>query len=112
MNQTLQTPSVNFSNECKLVNFNVPNYLINQFDDLVKFKRKSRTSILLTLIETYLRDERTQIQKDNELTKTFKSIKEKYENPKPKKVVKEKPMIPYSIDDDMGDDFWSERIGK
>ena len=25
---------------------------------------------------------------------------------------KEKPMIPYSIDDDMGDDFWSERIGK
>ena len=33
-------------------------------------------------METYLRDERTQIQKDNELTKTFKSIKEKYENPK------------------------------
>ena len=73
-----QTTSVNSFNDCKLVNFNVPNYLISQFDDLVKFKRKSRTSILLTLMETYLRDERTQIQKDNELTKSFKSIKEKY----------------------------------
>ena len=107
-----QTTSVNSFNDCKLVNFNVPNYLISQFDDLVKFKRKSRTSILLTLMETYLRDERTQIQKDNELTKTFKSIKEKYENPKTKKLVKEQPMIPYSIDNDMGDDFWKERIGK
>ena len=94
-----QTPSVNSFNDYKLVNFNVPNYLISQFDDLVKFKRKSRTSILLTLMETYLRDERTQIQKDNELTKTFKSIKEKYENPKTKKLVKEQPMIPYSNDD-------------
>ena len=84
-----QTTSVNSFNDCKLVNFNVPNYLISQFDDLVKFKRKSRTSILLTLMETYLRDERTQIQKDNELTKNLKSIKEKYENEKPKKVVKE-----------------------
>jgi len=94
-----QITSINPYNNYKLVNFNVPNYLISQFDDLIKFKRKSRTSILLTLMETYLRDEITQIQKDNELTKTFKSIKEKYENPKPKKVVKEQPMIPLSFDD-------------
>ena len=107
-----QTTSVNSFNDYKLINFNVPNYLISQFDDLVKFKRKSRTSILLTLMETYLRDERTQIQKDNELTKSFKSIKEKYDSPKPKRVIKEEPMIPYSSDDDMGDDFWKERIGK
>ena len=84
-----QTTSVNSFNDCKLVNFNVPNYLISQFDDLVKFKRKSRTSILLTLMETYLRDERTQIQKDNELSESFKSIKKKYESPKPKEVVKD-----------------------
>ena len=106
-----QTTSVNSFNDCKLVNFNVPNYLISQFDDLVKFKRKSRTSILLTLIETYLRDERTQIQKDNELSESFKSIKKKYESPKPKKVVKDEPMIPYSSDEDMGDQFWKDRLG-
>ena len=106
-----QTTSVNSFNDCKLVNFNVPNYLISQFDDLVKFKRKSRTSILLTLMETYLRDERTQIQKDNELTKSFKSIKEKYDNPKSKRVVKEEPMIPYSSDEEMDEKFWRERLG-
>ena len=40
----------------------------------------------------------------------FKSIKEKYDNQK--RVVKEEPMIPYSSDDDMGDDFWNEIVLK
>ena len=106
-----QTTSVNSFNDYKLVNFNVPNYLISKFDDLVKFKRKSRTSILLTLMESYLREELLQMKKDNELTQSFKSIKEKYDNPKPKRVVKEKPMIPHSSDDDfMNDEWWNDRI--
>ena len=33
-----QTHSVNLSPNHKLINFNVPNYLINNFDNLVKFK--------------------------------------------------------------------------
>ena len=98
-----QTTSVNSFNDCKLINFNVPNYLISKFDDLVKFKRKSRTSILLTLMESYLREELTQMKKDNELSESFKKIIDKFD--KPKTVVKEKPMIPHSTDID-----WEDRL--
>ena len=34
-----------------LINFNIPNYLKHDFDELAKFKRVSRTSILNRLIE-------------------------------------------------------------
>ena len=37
------TTSLNFSDDFKLVNFKVPNYLIQNFDNLVRFKRVSRT---------------------------------------------------------------------
>ena len=67
-----QTHSVNLSTNHKLINFNVPNYLINNFDNLVKFKRVSRTSMLVRLIETYLREELLQMKKDNELSESFK----------------------------------------
>ena len=104
-----QTHSVNLSNNYKLINFNVPNYLINNFDNLVKFKRVSRTSMLIRLIETYLREELHQIKKDNELSESFKKIKHKFD--KPKTVVKkEEPMIPYSNDEDMNEKFWDGRI--
>ena len=103
-----QIHSVNLSTNYKLINFNVPNYLITKFDNLVKFKRISRTSMLLRLMETYLRDELTQMKKDNELTNSFKSIKKKYETPK--KVIKEEPMIPHSTDNDMDNEFWEDRL--
>ncbi len=38
----------------KLINFNVPHYLINNFDEIVKFKRISRTSVLIGLMERYI----------------------------------------------------------
>ena len=74
-----QTHSVNLSTNHKLINFNVPNYLINNFDNLVKFKRVSRTSMLVRLIETYIREELLQMKKDNELSESFKRIKDKFE---------------------------------
>ena len=40
-----------------LINFNIPNYLKHDFDELAKFKRVSRTSILNRLIELYCRNE-------------------------------------------------------
>ncbi len=104
-----QTHSVNFSNNYKLINFNVPNTLITNFDNVCKFKRFSRTSVLLRLMESFLRDEITKINKDNELTKSFKSIKDKFDNPK--KNIKEEPMIPYSSDEEMDEKFWRERLG-
>ena len=99
-----QTHSVDLSNNYKLINFNVPNYLINNFDNLVKFKRVSRTSMLVRLIETYLREELLQMKKDNELSESFKKIKDKFD--KPKTVIKkEEPMIPHSTDID-----WEDRL--
>ena len=62
--------------------------------------------MLVNLMETYLRSELLQIKKDNELTKSFKEIKHKYDNPP--KVTKEKPMIPNSSDDI----DWEDRLGK
>ena len=98
-----QIHSVNLSNNHKLINFNVPNYLIIKFDSLLKFKKVSRTSMLLNLMETYLRDELTLMKNDNELSESFKKIKDKFD--KPKSVVKEKPMIPHSDDVE-----WEDRL--
>ena len=98
-----QTHSVNLSNNHKLINFNVPNYLIIKFDSLLKFKKVSRTSMLLNLMETYLRDELTLMKNDNELSESFKKIKDKLE--KPKTLIKEKPMIPHSDDVE-----WEDRL--
>ena len=99
-----QTHSVNLSSNHKLINFNVPKYLINNFDNLVKFKRVSRTSMLVRLIETYLREELLQMKKDNELSESFKKIKHKFD--KPKTVIKkDEPMIPHSTDID-----WEDRL--
>ena len=98
-----QTHSVNLSNNHKLINFNVPNYLIIKFDSLLKFKKVSRTSMLLNLMETYLRNELTLMKNDNELSESFKKIKDKFD--KPKTVIKEKPMIPSSNDVE-----WEDRL--
>ena len=59
--------SPNFSNNHKLINFNVPKYLIKNFDTLVKFKRVSRTSMLIQLMETYIRTEQQRLKEDNSL---------------------------------------------
>ena len=59
--------------------------------------------MLVRLIETYLREEQKKKKKDNELTESFKLIKDKLSNPKP--TTKEKPMIPSSNDVD-----WEVRL--
>ena len=41
----------------KLINFNVPHYLINNFDEIVKFKRISRTSVFDRTYRACLHDE-------------------------------------------------------
>lgn len=51
----------------KLINFNVPHYLLTNFDNLAKHKSITRTSMLITLMERYVRDEVDQIEKDNRL---------------------------------------------
>ena len=54
-----------------LINFNIPNYLKHDFDELAKFKRVSRTSILNRLIELYCRNEFRELEE----TSRFNQVK-------------------------------------
>ncbi len=54
----------------KLINFNAPRYLLKNFDNLARYKSISRTSMLITLMEKYVREEVEQMTKDN----TFNNI--------------------------------------
>lgn len=60
-----------------LINFNMPNYLKTNFDNLVKFKQISRTSILNTMIEEYCRREFKLIKDDGLLNSLIKDINER-----------------------------------
>ena len=107
-----QTHSVNSytKNDYTMISLNIPNYLKTNFDNLIKFKRVSRTSMLVRLMETFLRYELKQMKNDNELNQLVTTLKNN--NKTPSKVSKEPPMIPYSSDDEfMNDQFWKDRIG-
>jgi metal-responsive CopG/Arc/MetJ family transcriptional regulator len=98
----------------KLVNFNVPNYLLRSFDTLVRFKNISRTSMLITLMESYLRKEKDKIEEDNQINdfivnvennnslrfkKELKKIKSIFEKSIKGKVVDPKPQCVDRNDD-------------
>ena len=111
------TTSVNFSTDHRLINFNVPKYLINNFDNLVKFKRVSRTSLLIHLMENYIRTEHQMMERDNTLNELMSDLSERN-----KKVIKneliglkkdidgelEPPMIPYTNESRSWDDHFEE----
>ena len=101
----MATPLQNISPNHKLINFNAPNYLIQNFDNLVRFKRVSRTSMLVHLIETYCRSEQKRLKEDNQLNQMVVELTDR--NATPTKVDWEPPMIPYSSDDD-----WEDRLMK
>lgn len=73
-NKLMETHSLKFSSDHKLINFNVPKYLINNFDNLVRFKRVSRTSVLIHLMENYIRMEKQRMEDDNSLNLMIKDI--------------------------------------
>jgi hypothetical protein len=102
MNQTISLHS-SHKNDYTMISLNIPKYLKTNIDDLIKFKRISRTSMLINLMESYLRTELLQMKKDNDLSESFKLIKDKFSNPKP--TTKEKPMIPHSDDVE-----WEDRL--
>lgn len=112
------TTSLNFSSDHKLINFNAPNYLITNFDKLVRFKRVSRTSMLIHLMETYVRSEKRRMEDDNTLNMMISeiSVRNKLElKQETSKVWKERgadyhpPMIPHASD--LHDDDWSDVSG-
>ena len=74
-----------------LVTFNVPNHLKNNFDELSKFKRVSKTSILNQLIEWYCRNERKELEGDDKLNHLIQDLK--IRNHVKKTKVKKEPVI-------------------
>lgn len=105
------THSLNFSTDHKLVNFNVPKYLITNFDYLVKFKRVSRTSMLIHLMESYIRREKKLMEEDNSLNKMLVDVQQRNRKELFKNLKKdmdeeyEPPMIPMSSDERSWDDY-------
>lgn len=57
-----------------LINFNIPNHLKKNFDQLVKFKRVSRTSIINNMIEDFCRSEFKLIKEDGRLNDLITNI--------------------------------------
>jgi len=70
----MNQPMTLLNSSSKLVNFRCPNYLIKNFDNLVKFKNWNRTSILITLMEKFIREERDEIEKDGNLNDLISDI--------------------------------------
>ena len=69
------------------ITFYCPNYLKNTFDELVKFKRLSRTSIINYLMEEYVRKEHKSLKEDNQLSKLINDVKlRNHKNKYPSKV--------------------------
>ena len=58
-----------------LINFNIPNHLKKNFDQLVNFKRVSRTSVLNSMIEDFCRREFKLIKEDGKLNDLITNIK-------------------------------------
>ena len=79
--KTLQTPFTLFSNkqvpddDTKLVTFRVPFHLVNDFDELVKFKRGTRTSYLVGMMDTFIRNEVKRLKETNRINEFISDIK-------------------------------------
>ena len=112
------THSLNISDDHKLINFNVPKYLITNLDSLVRFKRVSRTSMLVRLMEDYIRSERRLMEEDNSLNQMIRDIEVRNKNSMKKEMIGlrreveeelEPPMVPYSSDNRSWDDYTNDQ---
>lgn len=104
MNQTL---SPHFSNkkDYTMISLNIPNYLKTNFDTICKFKRFNRTSMIVRLMESFLRYENKQMKEDTSFNKMILDLNKNYSKSEP---IVEPPMIPLSSDDI----DWEDRLGK
>lgn len=118
----METTSQNISSEHKLINFNVPKYLIKNFDNLVRFKRVSRTSMLIHLMEHYIRTEKKSIMDDHNLNSLINDIEERNrQSVKDQmiglhKEIEEEfepplPPTPHSVEEDYSKDDWNDISG-
>lgn len=99
------------------IHFFCPNHLKVHFDKLTKYKRVSRTSIINSLIENWMRDEFQKMKQDSEMNVLFREIGTK---PNPSKKQGwfssksssnlEPPVVP-SIENDHYQDDWTDISG-
>ena len=110
-----QTHSLNFSHNHTLINFNIPTHLKKNFDNLVKFKRVSRTSILNQLIDRYVRFELDQIDRDNRINSLMSDVENRNQKSLKNEIKKTMneieedklhPLIPLQIDDVVNEKGW------
>ena len=57
--------------------------MVNNFDEIVKFKRISRTSVLIGLMEKYIRAEHQNLEEDGKLNQLITDIKKRNLKPEP-----------------------------
>lgn len=109
------------------ITFYCPNHLKTSFDELVKFKRISRTSIINNLMENYIRTEYKLMEEDNKIVSFINDLKVRTHKNKVPKLNKmkeepktkwssnnddyEPPMIPTLDDNDLSKDDWSDISG-
>jgi len=95
----------------KLVTFRVPNSIVSDFDELVKFKRGSRTSYLVGFMDQFVRSEFKRLEESNRVNEFIHNVRNR--NLRPSKLTKtsddvwrnhkddyEPPNIPTFYDDD------------
>jgi hypothetical protein len=69
--------STNQRSDTKLVTLRVPNYLCNDFDQIVKFKRGTRTSYLVNLMESFVVSEVNKIKETNRINEFISDIQKR-----------------------------------
>ena len=72
--------------DTKLVTFRVPNSIVGDFDQLVKFKRGSRTSYLVGFMDNFIREEFKRLEETNRVNELIQNIRNR--NPQPIKLTK------------------------
>ena len=113
--------STNQRSDTKLVTLRVPNYLCNDFDQIVKFKRGTRTSYIVNLMESFVVSEVTRIketdrinefitdiQKRNPITIPLRKSKHSFRRDRDdyEETYYEPPMVP-TLDEDVD---WEDRL--
>ena len=69
--------STNQRSDTKLVTLRVTNYLCNDFDQIVKFKRGTRTSYLVNLMESFVVSEVNKIKETNRINEFISDIQKR-----------------------------------
>lgn len=72
--------------DTKLITFRVPNSVVSDFDELIKFKRGSRTSYLVGFMDNFVREEFKRLEESNRINEFIHNIRNR--NQKPSKLNK------------------------